>query len=185
LNAYAFLRKGSNGLHLPLAEIRAFLEEFFVFEGHFVKFPDRREVDASLLGLCVPYGVFPLDDARFKATLALIERTLRVERGGLHRYPGDVYYGGGEWPLLAAWLGWVYAQQSHSADVLTSRHAAYELLAWIEAQAGPEGCLPEQVPVHLNDPAAYPEWLERDGPLACPMLWSHAGYLILKKKLQG
>jgi len=28
----------------------------------------------------------------------------------MHRYADDTYYGGGEWVLLATWLGWYYVE---------------------------------------------------------------------------
>ncbi len=165
-----------------LGEIKAYIEEHFVCGGHFVKFEGQPEVDASLLGMAVPYGVVPPDDPRMQATAAEIERTLRcgsaagVHTYGVHRYAADNYYGGGEWILLSAWLGWYYAQ----LDAPDSPAKIAALLAWIEAQADPEGNLPEQVPTNLNDPSYYSHWLAKWGPIANPLLWSHAEYIILK-----
>ncbi len=192
-----------------LAVIKAYIEEHFVCGGHFVKFEGRPGVDASLLGLAVPYGVVPPDDPRLRATVAEIERTLQ-RSSGVHRYAADTYFGGGEWILLAAWLGWYYAAvapEPLSEDAQPSvgleplgedaqptvgrpsvadgdRHSEKiaAILAWIESQAGPDGSLPEQVPANLNDPAYYPTWLAKWGPIASPLLWSHAKYIILKNK---
>ncbi len=175
-----------------LAEIKAYIEERYVCGGHFVKFEGRPEVDASLLGLAVPYGVVAPDDPRLLATVTEIERTLRVDGAhacGVRRYTADTYYGGGEWILLAAWLGWYYAAAAGTPS--TSRASApgapgafaekiAAILAWIESQAGPDGSLPEQVPSHLNDPAYYPHWVAKWGPIANPLLWSHAESIILK-----
>lgn len=103
--------------------------------------------------------------------LADASHLARVERElGYHRHPDDVYYGGGEWPVLAGFLGW--------ARVRTGRDGAEEL-AWIEAQAQPDGTLPEQAGERLH-PEAYEEWVSRWGPPASPLLWSHAMYLILR-----
>ncbi len=192
-----------------LKEIKAYIEEHFVCEGHFVKFEGQAEVDASLLGLAVPYGVVAPDDPRMRATVAEIERSLHVggaHASGVRRYTADTYYGGGEWILLAAWLGWYYAVADKGPEavgrvsspdpsgkapqgcfanarptlVMAAGRIA-EILAWIEGQASPEGYLPEQVPANLNDPAYYPHWVAKWGPIASPLLWSHAEYIILKR----
>ena len=173
------------GASLPVAveeapaAIRAFIEANFVFEGHFVKFAGQPAVDASLLGLAVPYGVVPADDPRMQATVAEIERTLLNE--GVHRYPSDTYYGGGEWILLTAWLGWYYrrlgALAGQNADGAGQKIA--RILEWIASKAAADGSLPEQAPEHLNDPAYYQPWLKRWGIIASPLLWSHANYIIL------
>jgi GH15 family glucan-1,4-alpha-glucosidase len=180
------LFKGSSAFSAPsavnktLTEIKAYIEEHFVCEGHFVKFEGQPEVDASLLGLAVPYGVVAPDDPRLLATVAEIERSLRCGAAGVHRYAADTYYGGGEWILLSAWLGWYYARSN--APDSPSRIA--QILAWIESQAGSDGSLPEQVPANLNHPAYYPTWMAKWGPIASPLLWSHAKYIILKRAAQ-
>ena len=109
-----------------------------------------------------------------RRTITRIEQTLR--QGGVHRYPSDTYYGGGEWLLLSAWLGWYYADTGEFG-------LAQDLLAWVEGQASPDGGLPEQVPEALIHPPSYSIWLERWGPVANPLLWSHAMYLILFQAL--
>ena len=99
-----------------------------------------------------------------------MERQLRV--GGVYRYLGDTFYGGGEWIILTAWLGWY--------ESLTGRpDAALSRLDWIAAQATVDGLLPEQVSSATQDPAFVAEWTNRWGPVATPLLWSHAMYLTL------
>ncbi len=97
-------------------------------------------------------------------------------RVGRQRYVGDTYYGGGEWVLLAAWLGWYYIEAGEW-------ERARELLRWVEAQADADGHLPEQVSEHLLAPDRFAEWEARWGPVAKPLLWSHAMYLILHHNL--
>jgi GH15 family glucan-1,4-alpha-glucosidase len=55
-------------------------------------------------------------------------------------------------------------------------------LDWIEAQAADDGALPEQSGDRLR-PECYAAWVERWGPPASPLLWSHAMYLILRDVL--
>jgi len=144
--------------------------------GHLVKSLGSDAVDASLLWTAVPYGLVSVEDERFARTLAKIERDLRRPGGGVYRYAADVYYGGGEWILLAAWLAWVYLELGRRAE-------ARELVAWIEAQASESGALPEQVSDHLLHPEHFAGWEARWGAVACPLLWSHGMYLILKSRL--
>jgi isomaltose glucohydrolase len=100
--------------------------------------------------------------------LARIENEL-----GYHRHADDEYYGGGEWPVLAGLVGW--ARTALGLD-------GHPQLAWIEVQATAAGELPEQVGRQLH-PETYGEWVERWGPPAVPLLWSHAMYLILRNVL--
>jgi GH15 family glucan-1,4-alpha-glucosidase len=134
-------------------------------------------VDASLLGFAIPYAVFPLDDKVIVETMDAIEKELHRPNGGVYRYREDVYYGGGEWILLTAWLGWYYAKNNEP-------QRAQRLLAWIEDCADARGNLPEQVNNHLLAPSEYQSWVERWGPVATPLLWSHAMYLILSEELK-
>jgi GH15 family glucan-1,4-alpha-glucosidase len=148
-----------------------------VVDGHFVKSVGSAEVDANLVALSTPYGVVEPEDPTMDTTIRRIEADLQ-RGGGLHRYGADSYYGGGEWILLTAWLGWHAARRGE-------RDKAERALRWIEAQADPLGQLPEQVPLSLNDPSRYAPWRDRWGDIARPLLWSHAKYLILHRAVHG
>lgn len=170
-------------------QVSDFLQKYAVGDGVFVKHirpangkgtPSQfigSGVDASLLGLAIPYHVFPLDDPLIVGTIQAIERDLHHPRGGVYRYKEDVYYGGGEWILLAAWLGWYDAQ-------VGNLDRAEELLHWIEAQADGEEQLAEQISDHILAPDQYEPWLKKWGPVAKPLLWSHAMYIILVNAIQ-
>jgi GH15 family glucan-1,4-alpha-glucosidase len=95
---------------------------------------------------------------------------------GVHRRLGDEFYGGGLWLLLAGLLGWHYSRSGRVDDARAE-------LEWIAAQASEEGDLPEQVDRHLLRPEKRDEWVERWGPPACPLLWSHALFLTLALEL--
>ncbi|WP_406677386.1 glycoside hydrolase family 15 protein [Neomoorella carbonis] len=141
----------------------------FIRDGNWVKFAGQDAVDANLLWLGVPFGLCSLDDPVFTATVARIATELCS--GGVKRYAADTYYGGGQWLLLTAWLAWYYRLRGEEAP-------ARELLAWVEDRADNNGFLPEQVPENLTSEAHYHYWLERWGPIANPLLWSHAMYII-------
>ena len=156
---------------VTLKQVLGYLRDRAIIQGHLVKYIGSEDVDASLLALAVPYGVFEPDDPVMLATIRKIETEL-VQGGGLHRYAADTYYGGGEWVLLTAWLGWYYSQ-------IEEYSKARRALQWVEDQADRHEALPEQVAVNLNDPSYFEPWRKRWGESAKPLLWSHARYIIL------
>ena len=156
--------------------IKSYIKDHFVHNGHIVKANGFTGVDASLLWMAVPFRLFPLDDPVLKATVGRIERDLFKKQQGVHRYLQDTYYGGGAWILLTAWLGWYYLLERRVQE-------AIRIKEWIEAQANDRGELPEQVPINLNQESTYQNWVEKWGPIAQPLLWSHAMYLILVDEL--
>ncbi len=136
------------------AEVRTALDEL------------EPRLDASLLVTLPPFGD---SDSR---VLDELERGLVSPGGGVWRHADDTYYGGGEWLLLTAMLGCVYAALGRGDDARAKRE-------WIEAHATPGGELPEQVDDHLLHPEHRAHWLEKWGPPPLPLLWSHAMYLTL------
>lgn len=158
-------------------EIRAFVLAQCVHDGRLCKFVGNPAVDASLLHVATPYRLLEPQHPLMRATAARVEAELRREGGGVHRYADDSYYGGGEWVLLTAYLGWHYAE-------VGDLERASALCGWIEGVADDQGWLPEQVAEHLNHPALLPVWNERWGASARPLLWSHAAYLTLRAALE-
>ncbi len=135
-------------------------------------------VDANLISVAVPHGLLKPDDPIMQRTIARIERELHAPASGVYRHREDVYYGGGVWVLLALWLAWYYLEVGDG-------HRAEQLVAWAEDQADDEGNLPEQANSPMLAPAFYDEWVERRGPIAQPLLWSHAKYMIVHRGLAG
>jgi len=138
---------------------------------HLAKWLGSGVVDASLAACVVPFGLVAPGSPLASATLDAVRRDLDVD-GGVHRFRADVFYGGGQWPLLSCLLGWNLAV---AGDAVGARRH----LDWVTAQANPDGDLPEQVPDDLLHPEHRAEWLERWGPVATPLLWSHGMLLIL------
>ncbi|MDR1635331.1 MAG: hypothetical protein LBS27_10535 [Bifidobacteriaceae bacterium] len=143
--------------------------------GHLSKWIGTDAVDASLAACVVPFGVVPVGHPVAAATLAKIETDL-LAGGGVHRFAADVFFGGGQWPLLSCLLGWNHARAGR-------RDKAAGLLRWAMAQADPDGLVPEQVGHHLLHPEHRPEWIAKWGPVAKPLLWSHGMILILADEL--
>jgi len=173
----AGLQSAAHLLHKPhlqaeAARIRRYLLRRFVRDGVLRKGIRDDRVDASLLWASLPFGILQPNDPRMRATVLRIRRDLGGGSGGIYRYRGDTYYGGGEWLLLTAWLAWYDA-------VAGDRDASDRGRRWVVNQAQDNGDLPEQVVHAAQAPAMIDEWVRRWGPIAAPLLWSHAMYIIM------
>ena len=176
LRSYAEIKKDAETL-LVAEQIRRFILGCCQEDGAFVKSIRLSGVDANLLGLWVPYKVVDWSDPLFQSTLLKIKSQLATPIG-VHRYLADTYYGSGEWVLLTAWLGWAYSE----AGLFEK---AKEITAWIEEQQDDQGNLPEQIPHALFNQPEYDNWIQRWGPIANPLVWSHAKYVILINSIQA
>lgn len=174
LTSYAELFEDTR-VHEVANDIRIFIFNKCVQDGAFVKSIGLPDVDANLIGLYAPYRVVEWSNPIFQKTLKKIQSDLATPVG-LHRYRQDVYYGGGEWILLTAWLGWAYAQSGELEK-------AQIIADWIETQSA-AGYLAEQVPHAIFDKSGYDLWFHRWGPIASPLMWSHAKYMLLIKSLK-
>jgi isomaltose glucohydrolase len=143
-----------------------------IHDGHLSKWIGAETLDASLASAVVFCAV---SDDVAQATIDAIERDLVVD-GGTHRYLADTFYGGGQWPLLSCMVGLAHVR-------LGNRERARELLHWAASTVTAEGSMPEQVGWHRNDPTYTQEWLDRWGPVATPLLWSHAMFARLAVEL--
>lgn len=145
---------------------RALIAERGTHEGHLAKWLGSTEVDGSLAAVIAPLGVIDATSPLGLASIRAIDESLSVD-GGVHRYALDTFYGGGQWPLLSCMLGLARAAAGEPDRALVH-------LEWAAATVTAEGWLPEQVPDHLLAPDRRDEWLDRWGPVATPLLWSHA-----------
>lgn len=152
--------------------VRSRLLSCFVHDGRFIRGRGDRRLDGSLLWLALPFELLPLDDSRIRATVEGVRAELIGPGGGVRRYLGDTYYGGGEWILLSCSLGWIDAVNGNRAGFEQARD-------WVRAQALPNGDLPEQVTADAQAPEMVEVWEQRWGPVATPLLWSHAMYLVM------
>lgn len=166
-------RQGS--ARAAVAAIKLEVEQRGLSDGHLVKWLGSAEVDASLLATVYPLGVFPASESIGARTIAAVDEELNFD-GGVHRYLADTFFGGGQWPLLSCMLGLAY---SAAGD----RDSALRQLEWAAGTAGADGAMPEQVAGHLLDASMTAEWVERWGPVAKPLLWSHAMYVRLAVEL--
>lgn len=161
---------------LVSAKIIQYIEKNCIYDGFYTKSVGSRDVDANLMALVYPLHIVNWGNPVFQKTLTKITEKLTTPIG-VHRYPQDTYYGGGEWVLLTEWLGWSYAKsgQIEKADTI---------LKWAAAQASAELELPEQIPHALFSKIDLGKWLDMWGPIASPLLWSHAMYVLLVQSLE-
>ncbi len=172
-------------LEIIIKRMHTFLDQKMLHsEGYYQKMihteqtsPVEKLVDASLLGLFEPIQLKKFTDPVMKNTFKKIEQDLISPSGGVYRYLEDEYYGGGEWILLTAWLGWVYAANQEITK-------AKQIQTYIESKQTQEGYLPEQISENVLDPDRVQAWIEKWGPIATPLLWSHAMYLILDEEIK-
>jgi len=129
-------------------------------------------VDANLLSVAVPHGMLAVDDPIMQRTKDRIERELHAPGSGVHRHLEDTYYGGGAWVLLALHLAWFYIETNEPAEAST-------LIDWVEQQATANYHLPEQVNTPMLDERFYDPWVKERGPIARPLLWTHANYILV------
>jgi GH15 family glucan-1,4-alpha-glucosidase len=158
------------------AEVLARLRDAHVVDGRLRRGPADDRLDGSLIWTAVPFGVLDVADPLVTATAAAVRSELCGPGGGVYRYRGDTYYGGGQWLLLTSSLAW-HERLSGDDD------AARELQAWVARQALPNGYLPEQVTAHAQDAAMIEPWVERWGPVATPLLWSHGMYVLAEASM--
>jgi GH15 family glucan-1,4-alpha-glucosidase len=157
-------------------EVQAHLAEKASQNGYYVKSSSNTDVDASAIWLSAPFGVVSANDEYFAKTTALIEDRLTFD-GGIRRYPTDVYFGSGAWPVLTGSLGW------HFVGV-GDMEAAERCRTWIASHFDDDGRLGEQFGGDERDPKNYDEWVHRWGVPAQDLMWSHAMFIILSLELR-
>jgi GH15 family glucan-1,4-alpha-glucosidase len=153
------------------ATVKATIEKIGSRLGYFNKSSENDDVDASVLWLDNPFHVVASNDLRFADSVAMISDRLSLD-GGVRRYPTDTYFGSGAWPVLTASLGWHYLSAGNTGE-------ARRCLDWIAERFDDDGHLGEQFGGHSRDPHHYNEWVDRWGPPAADLTWSHAMYVIL------
>ncbi len=158
-------------------QVREYIYESATRDGRFVKSSQNDDVDSSILWLSTPFNVVAHDDEAMVATVRAIEEQLEL-RGGLRRYPTDVYYGSGAWPILTASLGLHYVS---TGDVARAENQ----LDWILARFDEKGRLGEQYFGEARDPEHHQEWVEKWGPPAKNLTWSHAMFVVLVTALNA
>lgn len=171
-------------IDLATADIKKFIQDHLIKDNQLIKMIDANGketdktngVDASLLGMFVPYNIFDCNGKIAKMTIQRIEKDIYREEGGVYRYLEDTYFGGGEWILLSCWLGWYYVKANQEKK-------AEKILEWADSHFDEDYQLPEIVLENVFEKDKLYEWEKRWGKNAKPLLWSHAMYIILTNVL--
>ena len=156
-------------------EIRDLVASRGTADGHLIKWLGSTAVDGSLAAAIAPLGFVDAGSDVGQATIDVLESHLTVD-GGVHRYLGDTFFGGGQWPLLTCFLGLAHLAAG-------DRARAEECFEWVVGTATIDLQLPEQVAHHLIAPRMQQPWIDRWGSVATPQLWSHAMFLRLGVEL--
>ncbi len=142
-----------------------------IINGVYAKSSENSDVDASELWLLTPFHAVEVNDLAFVETVTTIEERLTL-KGGLRRYSTDTYFGSGAWPVLTASLGWHHLNTGNGVE-------ARRCLDWLAERFDDNGNLGEQFGGEHRDLRHYTEWVDRWGPPASDLTWSHAMYVIL------
>ncbi len=156
-------------------EVRSVLLSTAREHGHFTKSNVNDDVDASVLWLSTPFAVVDPHDELLSVTATLIQTRLEFN-GGIRRYPTDVYFGSGAWPVLTATLGWHFVATGELAE-------AQRCLEWLVDHFDEQGCLGEQFDGELRDRTNHDFWVRKWGPPAKDLMWSHAMFVVLAREL--
>lgn len=160
------------------AEVVDDILENCVTAGVLGKGPDDARVDASLVSLATPFSLLDPVHPVMRATIERIRTDLASPTGGIRRYRGDTYFGGNPWLLLTAWLGWHDRLSGNEPGHTSARN-------WVLDNASTGGALAEQILHEPQDAAFVGPWLERWGPVANPLLWSHAKFLLMESEAKA
>jgi GH15 family glucan-1,4-alpha-glucosidase len=158
-------------------EVRSYLAIGASRSGYYVKSSTNDDVDGSTLWLAEPFRAVEPGDEAFAKTVAMIEEQLTLE-GGIRRYPTDVYYGSGAWPVLTASLGWHYVRAGDVEAADRCRH-------WIASHIDEHGRLGEQYGGEQRDYEHFHQWELRWGHPAKDLMWSHAMYVVLSLEIEA
>ncbi len=119
-------------------------------------------IDASILGVAVPFGMLSENDPRVIASAKNIEEKLLCPgTGGLMRYQNDSYMGGNPWVVTTLWMALFHIKTG-------SYQKALEYLKWAADTATETGLLPEQA----DRASGRPCWVYG-------LTWSHAMYILV------
>ena len=151
-------------------EITQYILEFGLVDGRLTKWIGGDGLDASLAALVAPFKILAGSSEIANRTISAIEQQLG--RLGTYRHKEDVYFGGGRWIILSAFLGLAHVELGHL-------EIAEEILEWISTTVDENFHLPEQLTSPLLYPQFQQEWIDRWGIPAIPLLWSHAMFLKL------
>ena len=151
-------------------ELKLYIEEKMYDDEKkcFVRNPEDKKLDISILGSVVPFNVFTPNEKKIENTIERINMSLRTYTGGYKRFEEDHYMNGNPWPIANCWMTLYYLSKGE-------KKKAKETFDFVVKTAGLHSFLGEQV----NNETLEPNWVLGLG-------WSHAMFIIvLEKMLRG
>ncbi len=140
--------------------------------GRYVKSSESDDVDASILWLSTPFRVVEPSDRYFAETVRTIEAAAQPRRRTSPISDRHVFR---KWGLAGAhclaWLALPVCRRPGRGKA--KRGTGSPPISMTEGRLG------EQFGGERRDPEHYREWVERWGPPAKDLTWSHAMYVVL------
>ena len=131
----------------------------------YVRNPEDKKMDISLLGAVIPFHVFKPKEKKIQNTVERINMSLRTYTGGYQRFEQDHYRNGNPWPIANLWMALYYLESGE-------KKKAREAFEFVIKTAGKHCFLGEQI----DNSTMKPDWVIGLG-------WSHAMFVIVLEKL--
>lgn len=172
------------------------IREFWLPEGYFARGRIHgcldTEIDASILGVCVPFNMLNTKDEKERDMVLRMIRNIEKRLGvhvnggiGIKRYENDNYIDGNPWVVTTLWLAGIQLALAGPALLKGDQGLYKEMMGsarayirWAQKGCTSTGMLPEQVNKHTGRPAwAIPlGWscalMINDLRLLCELEWS-------------
>ena len=131
----------------------------------FVRNPEDRKMDISILGAVTPFNVFKPKEKKILNTIERINLSLRTYTGGYQRFEQDHYMNGNPWPIANLWMTLYYLETGE-------KRKAKETFDFVVKTVGKHYFLGEQV----DNSTLQPNWVIGLG-------WSHAMFILVLEKM--
>ena len=131
----------------------------------YVRNPEDKKMDISLLGSVVPFEVFTPNEKKVLNTIENINLSLRTYTGGFIRFEKDHYMNGNPWAIANLWMALYYLEKGEEEK-------AKETLEFVVKTANHLNFLGEQI----DNDKLQANWVIALG-------WSHAMYILVLEKI--
>ena len=131
----------------------------------YVRNPEDRKMDISLIGSVVPFKVFTPKEKKILNTVERINMSLRTYTGGFQRFEQDHYMNANPWPIANMWMTLYYLEKGEKTK-------AKETFDFVVKTASRLSFLGEQV----DNSTLKANWVIALG-------WSHAMFILVLERM--
>ena len=144
------VQKNEKEIEKLQAGIKQYIEENLYDEEKksFVRNPEDKKIDISMLGAVTPFNVFRAKENKVKNTVESINLHLRTYTGGYQRFEQDHYMNGNPWPIANLWMTLYYLETGE-------KKKAKETFDFVVKTAGKHYFLGEQI----DNSTLKPNWV--------------------------